>query len=127
MKIYANRGSLNTTADILNKFQGTDNYVMFDIKWVSYLQIYIKVISFDGDTVIFCGLDTATLAALGPGGAINMDTYRVVQRNIAGTAPTRISLKKFCSKYKKHTPLEVLSVEELQELLDATEVYNEDL
>lgn len=127
MKIYANRGSLNTTADILNKFQGTDNYVMFDIMGISYLRIYIKVISFDGDTVIFCGLDTATIAALGPGGAINMDTYRTVQRNIAGAAHTKISLKKFCSIYKKHTPLEVLSVEELQELLDATEVYNEDL
>ncbi len=120
MKIYAAR---KTFLSMIQQFIGKDLWVQFDMQGLSYEHgWYIKIVSINYDLInYYIAIDTPTLNGIAHGTAISTTLYTLLMdfenKNIRSEP-----LSKFKRNYKLHTPIEVYSTEELQEVISGAEV-----
>lgn len=108
---------------MIQQFIGKDLWVQFDMQGLSYEHgWYIKIVSINYDLInYYIAIDTPTLNGIAHGTAISTTLYTLLMdfenKNIRSEP-----LSKFKRNYKLHTPIEVYSTEELQEVISGAEV-----
>ena len=120
MKIYATRKTFLST---IQQFIGKDLWIQFDMRGLSYEHgWYIKIVSINYDLInYYIAIDTPTLNAIAQGTAISTTSYIRIM-DFENKAIHSEPLSKFKQHYKLHTPIEVYSTEELQEMISGAEV-----
>jgi hypothetical protein len=120
MKIYAARKTFLST---IQQFIGKDLWVQFDMQRLSYEHgWYIKIVSINYDLInYYIAIDNITLGGITQGWRIPQYSKSILLDFEDKKLHTE-SLDKFKRAYKLHTPIEVYSTEELQEVISGAEV-----
>ena len=124
MKVYAAKQPI-LDLDQLQKYVGTDYWIALDSTKIPGWYTYTNIIEVREYAVVSEGIDNYTLKAL-EDGYISKDIYDDLKQRFSLTTPKTRSRLQFTTTFNRvHHPIEVLTTEELQELLDACEVYEE--
>ena len=124
MKVYAAKQPI-LDLDQLQKYVGTDYWIAIDRTKIPGWFVYTNIIEVQDHTVVYEGIDNYTLKAL-EDGYITKDIYNDLNQRFSLTMPNTRSRLQFTTTFNRiHRPIEVLTTEELQEMLDACEVHEE--
>ena len=124
MKVYAAKQPI-LDLDQLQKYVGTDYWIAIDRTKIPGWFVYTNIIEVQDHTVVYEGIDNYTLKAL-ENGYITKDIYNDLNQRFSLTMPNTRSRLQFTTTFNRiHRPIEVLTTEELQEMLDACEVHEE--
>lgn len=124
MKVYATKQPILDLGQ-LQKYVGTRCWIALDITKIPGWFVYTNIVEVQDHAVVSEGIDNYTLKAL-EDGYISKDIYDDLKQRFSLATPKIRSRLQFTTTFNRvHHPIEILTTEELQELLDACEVYEE--